>query len=127
MTQSIGKVIEIETSEEISNRISLVVKNHLIYKIDYWELAGRERNLNSMPHYCMDAAVAIVMFDTTKNSSFEKAGKILEKISESDINFKYLIGNKVDLLTTKKAIDPVLQSEAQILAKIQNAEYFTCK
>ncbi len=96
MTQSNGKVLEIETSEEISERISLVVKNHLLYKIDYLELAGRERNLNSMHHYCMDAAVAIVLFDSTKNSSFEKAGKILEKIAECDINFKYLIGNKVN-------------------------------
>jgi hypothetical protein len=127
MTQSNGKVLEIECSQEISERISIVVKNHILYKIDYLEIAGRERNLNSLPHYCVDAAVAIVLFDTTKNSSFEKAGKILEKIAESDINYKYLVGNKIDLLTTKKAIDPVLQSEAQILAKIQNAEYFTCK
>ncbi len=73
----------------------IVVKNHLIYKISYLEIAGRERNLNSLHYYCMDAAVAIVLFDTTKNSSFEKAGKILEKIAECDINYKYLVANKV--------------------------------
>jgi GTPase SAR1 family protein len=74
----------------------------------------------------MDASVAIVLFDTTKNSSFEKAAKILEQLETCDIPFKVLVANKMDLLMTKKVIDPVLQKEAEILAKNARADYFTC-
>ena len=72
------------------------MNNHLMYKIYFWEIPGRERNLKTINHYCMDAAIAIVLFDTTKNSSFEKAIKIYENISECDIEHKYLISNKVN-------------------------------
>jgi hypothetical protein len=75
----------------------------------------------------MDAAVAIVLFDTTKNASLEKAAKLLEEIQVCDIPFKILVANKMDLLTTKRVSDPVLQKEAEVLAKNASALYYTCK
>ena len=76
----------------------------------------------------MGAAVAIILFDTTKTSSLEKAEKILQSIEICDIPFKILIGNKIDLLTTKKNItNPVMQQDAEILAKNYGADYFPCK
>lgn len=128
MTQNNGKVIEIESSEEISERISLVVNEHLLYKITYWEVPGRDRHLKFISNYCMGAAVAIVLFDTTKNSTLEKAEKILQSIEVCEIPIKILLGNKIDLLNLKKNIpNPVLQSDAEILAKNYNAEYFPSK
>jgi hypothetical protein len=100
--------------------------DHLLYRITYWEIPGKERNVKFINHYCMDATAAIVLFDTTKNSSLEKAAKILEQIDVCDIPYKFLVANKLDLLNVKKVTDPVLQNEAEVLAKNARAEYFTC-
>jgi signal recognition particle receptor subunit beta len=127
MIQNIGKVIETETSEEISERIILSMNNQLMYRITIWEVPGKDRYLKFMNHYCMDAAAVIVLFDTTKNSSFEKAEKILQSIEVCEIPIKFLIANKIDLLNVKKNIDPVLQQDAEILAKNYKAEYMVCK
>jgi len=126
MTQNNGKVIEIESSEEISERVSLQMIEHLLFKITYWELPGRDRNIKYIHHYAMGAAAVIVMFDTTKSSSFERAQSILENIEVCNIPIKILIGNKVDLLTTKKNITPVIQQDAELLAKNFGCEYFPC-
>jgi small GTP-binding protein len=95
LTQSNGKVIESESSEEISERIALQINDNILFKISYWEVPGKERHLKFLNHYCMGAAVAIVLFDTTKNNSLEKAEKILQAIEVCDIPFKYLVANKV--------------------------------
>ena len=98
MTQNNGKVIELETSEEISERVSLCVNDHLLYKITYWEIPGKERHLKFINNYCLGAAVAFVLFDTTKQSSLEKAERIFQSIESCDIPFKILVGNKVILI-----------------------------
>jgi signal recognition particle receptor subunit beta len=95
MTQNNGKVIEIESSEEISERTSLQTSDHLLFRTTFWEIPGRDRNIKFIHNYAMGAAVAIVLFDTTKVTSFERAQKILENIDMCDIPFKILVANKV--------------------------------
>lgn len=100
----------------------------MIFKITYWELPGKERHLNFLLNYCLGAAVAIILFDTTKQSSLAKAEKILKAIENCDIPFKYLVCNKMDVLNTKKNItQPVVQQTAQTLAKQYKCEYYNCK
>jgi signal recognition particle receptor subunit beta len=96
MTQNNGKVIEIESSEEISERVSLQMIEHLLFKITYWEIPGRDRNIKYIHHYGVGAVAAIILFDTTKVASFERAQSILESIEVCDIPFKVLVGNKVN-------------------------------
>ena len=88
----------------------------------------RKRKTSSIfKKYCLGAAVAIVLFDTTKASSLEKTENILKSIENCDIPIKYLISNKMDLLTTKKNItNPVAQQDASTIAKNYNCEYFNC-
>ena len=74
----------------------------MIFRVTYWELPGKERHLQFLKNYCLGAAVAIVLFDTTKTSSLEKAENILKSIENCEIPIKYLICNKMDLLNTKK-------------------------
>ena len=50
----------------------------MIFRVTYWELPGKERHLQFLKNYCLGAAGAIVLFDTTKTSSLEKAENILE-------------------------------------------------
>ncbi len=116
-----------ETSEEISERITIQAFNHMIFRVTYWELPGKERHLQFLKNYCLGAAVAIILFDTTKNSSLEKAENILKSIENCEIPIKYLICNKMDLLNTKKNItNPVSQQDANTVAKNYNCEYFNC-
>jgi hypothetical protein len=95
MTQNNGKVIEIESSEEISERVSLQMIEHLLFRITYWEIPGRDRNIKYIHHYAIGAAAAIILFDTTKSASFERAQSILESLEVCEIPFKVLVGNKV--------------------------------
>lgn len=95
MTQQNGKVIQLETSEELSERISLYAKDNFLYKITYWEVAGKERHLKFLNHYCLGASVAFVLYDSTKQNTLEKAEKIFQALESCDIPFKFLIGNKV--------------------------------
>ena len=88
--------MELETSEEISERVSLHVNEHILFRVTYWEVPGKDRYLTFLNNYCVGAAVAIVLFDTTKQSSLEKAEKLLQSIETCDIPFKFLVGNKVN-------------------------------
>ena len=127
LTENNGKVISFESSEEISERISIQVHQHLLFKITYWELPGKERHLNFLNNYCLGAAVAIILFDTTKSSSLERAEKILKSIENCDIPIKFLVCNKMDLLNTKQnIISPVVQQDAETIAKNHGCEYVNC-
>jgi len=46
----------------------------------------------------MGSAVAIILYDTTKMDSFEKAERILKSIEICEIPIKILVGNKVDFI-----------------------------
>ena len=127
LTESNGKALNLEASEEISERITIQAFNHMIFRVTYWELPGKERHLQFLKNYCLGAAVAIVLFDTTKTSSLEKAENILKSIENCEIPIKYLICNKLDLLNTKKNItNPVSQQDANTVAKNYNCEFFNC-
>ena len=90
----------------------------MLFKITYWELPGKERYLNFLGNYALGACVAIVLFDTTKSSSLERAEKILKSIENCDIPIKFLVCNKMDLLNTKQNIvSPVVQQDAETIAK----------
>lgn len=69
--------------------------NQLLYRITYWEIPGTIRHLKFIQNYCMDATVAFVLFDTTKQSSLQKAEKIIQSLEMSDIPIKFLVSNKV--------------------------------
>ena len=99
----------------------------MLFKITYWELPGKERYLNFLGNYALGACVAIVLFDTTKSSSLERAEKILKSIENCDIPIKFLVCNKMDLLNTKQNIvSPVVQQDAETIAKNYGCEYVNC-
>ena len=116
-----------ETSEELSERITIQAHEHMIFRISLWEIPGKERHLSFMKNYCLGAAVAIILFDTTKAHSLEKAEKILKNIESCDIPIKLLICNKMDLLNAKKNIsNPVVQQDAETIAENYKCSYFNC-
>ena len=127
MSKNNGKVLSIETSEEISERVTIISHEHFTFRITYWELPGKERHLNFLNNYCLGSAVAIVLFDTTKSSSLEKAEKILKSIENAEIPIKILLCNKMDLLNTKQNItNPVVHQDAKTLAANHGCIFMTC-
>ena len=71
--------------------------------------------------------MAIVLFDTTKSSSLEKAEKILKAIENAEIPIKVLLCNKMDLLNSKQNIaNPVVHQDAKTLAANHSCAFMTC-
>lgn len=70
--------------------------------------------------------VVVVLFDVNKIHSFEKAEKILKAIEICGVKTKILVGSKTDMINTKKHSDPVLQVDAEKLAKAYGCEYYPC-
>jgi signal recognition particle receptor subunit beta len=94
----------------------------MIFRVSFWEIPGKERHLSFMKNYCLGAAVAIILFDTTKNHTLEKAEKILKSIESCDIPIKLLICNKMDLLSSKKILLVLLFNKMlKLLLKIISA------
>ena len=114
-------------SEEISERTSFHLHDHFLYKIIFWETPGKERAIKYLSNYCLGSHLLIILFDVNKKSTFEKAERILKATEITGITHRILIGNKIDLINTKKThTDPVLQQDAEKLAKIYKCEYFPC-
>lgn len=77
-----------------------------------WDTAGCERYDNMSEVYCIGAHAFIVVFDITRESTFEKAKfwvKKLEKIASPDI-FKALAGNKADYVSERMVTYQVILS-----------------
>lgn len=56
-----------------------------------------ERFSDTLPHYCRDVSIAIVMFDLSDRSTFDKIDRYIEQLNNNCYDPKIiLIGNKVD-------------------------------
>ncbi|KAM0677010.1 hypothetical protein BDAP_002386 [Binucleata daphniae] len=76
--------------------------NNIKYEI--WDTAGQERYNSLIPMYYRGAQVALVVYDITKQESFETAKKWIDELNiEKPKDFlKVLIGNKSDLENQRK-------------------------
>ncbi|VEU21131.1 DEKNAAC102103 [Brettanomyces naardenensis] len=86
-----------------------------LINMQIWDTAGQERFHNLTPLYYRNANVAMVIFDLTDSSSFQKAeywiSELKEYMDDSDEGSGHkkmkiiLIGNKLDLLSRKEDHD----------------------
>ncbi|KFM25884.1 Ras-related protein RABF2b [Auxenochlorella protothecoides] len=73
-------------------------------KFEIWDTAGQERYHSLAPMYYRGAASAVVVFDTTLASSFERAKKWVHELRQNVANpdlIIALVGNKVDLVDAR--------------------------
>ncbi|KAI8876540.1 ras-domain-containing protein [Backusella circina FSU 941] len=70
-------------------------------KFEIWDTAGQERFNSLAPMYYRNALAAVVVFDVTKSTTFERAKKWVNELKRqaSPHILITLVGNKVDLLT----------------------------
>lgn len=73
-------------------------------KLEIWDTAGQERYRSLAPMYYRNSSVAIVVYDITKNSSFEGAKSWINEISKKagDGCLIALLANKSDLTNERK-------------------------
>ena len=93
------------------------MNEHLLFKTIYWEIPCKDRHLNFLSYYALGCTVAVILFDTTKTSSLEKAEKILQGIDSCEIPFKILLGNKVNFLKNNFLDRPAKQQKNSIQSR----------
>jgi small GTP-binding protein len=76
-------------------------------KFEIWDTAGQERYHSLAPMYYRGAQAAIVVYDLTMNDSFTKAQNWVRELQrQANANIVIaLVGNKLDLAGTKRAVD----------------------
>ncbi|KAH7520962.1 hypothetical protein FEM48_Zijuj08G0201300 [Ziziphus jujuba var. spinosa] len=78
--------------------------NDATVKFEIWDTAGQERYHSLAPMYYRGAAAAIIVYDITNQTSFERAKKWVQELqSQGNPNMVMaLAGNKADLLEARK-------------------------
>ena len=103
----------------------MFVDDNYAYKFSFFDVCGKPTNLKLATKYCVGSTVAIVLFDTTRHSTFEKAELWIAEVEKCAIPIKILLGNKMDLANEKKpGAELVSKVEALGLARKYGMEYF---
>eukprot|EP00002_Diphylleia_rotans_P003484 TRINITY_DN12407_c0_g1_i1.p1 TRINITY_DN12407_c0_g1~~TRINITY_DN12407_c0_g1_i1.p1 ORF type:complete len:205 (+),score=34.01 TRINITY_DN12407_c0_g1_i1:64-678(+) len=78
-----------------------VVTKGVVVKLEVWDTAGQERYSFLSSMYYRGASVALVLYDITTKSSYNRAkqwiDEVMSQISDSSKTRVVLVGNKVDL------------------------------
>lgn len=100
-----------------------------IIKLCLWDTAGQERYSGLMPMYYRGSNVAYVVFDLSREASFERAKKWIADVKNTETSYISggeviiaLIGNKTDLPTDQTSANHKLAIK---YAKEQNIIYAT--
>lgn len=96
-----------------------------ILSLAIWDTAGAERYQAMSSMYYRNAKAAVICFDLTDKSSFEKAEYWVNQILTNEPNCKiYLCGTKVDLIHDEIVQRAVPQEIVENYAKGRNSEVF---
>ena len=100
----------------------MIIEEHGDVSAQIWDLGGQESFRNLRKLYLEGANGALVIYDCTKRSSFEKLDEWIQDFKDARGDEPLLlIGNKNDLTDTIKIED----SEALVLAKSFNMEFIS--
>ena len=92
-------------------------------KLDIWDTAGQERYHSLTPMYYRGAKIAIVVFDLTKPSTYERMKEWSSEVSTvSDNIIITVVGNKTDLENDRL----VAVDDARQFCLDNGFEYFEC-
>ena len=91
--------------------------NDQVFKIEIWDTAGQERYKSITAAYYKGAKGALIVYDTTQKTSFEKIDKWMSEIKEkSSKDMKLMIiGNKIDLKDERQVETDEALAKAQTL------------
>ena len=100
-----------------------ITRNNKYYQLDIWDTAGQEKYRALGKNFYKDAFIVIIVYDITRNDSFDE----LKKIWYPDV-LQYgekkpilaVVGNKCDLYEEKEIVD---EDEARKFAEEINAKF----
>ena len=77
---------------------NLIIRGHTV-SAQIWDTAGQERYRSITKAYYKEAVAALIIYDITKQSSFQSVGKWLKELQDhADCDMAVgLVGNKCDL------------------------------
>ncbi|KAM7530238.1 hypothetical protein LguiB_033648 [Lonicera macranthoides] len=89
--------------------------NDATVKFEIWDTAGQERYHSLAPMYYRGAAAAVIVYDITNQTSFDRAKKWVQELqAQGNTNMVMaLAGNKADLLDARKVAVEEAQKYAQ--------------
>ena len=101
----------------------IITRNNKYYQLDIWDTAGQEKFRALGKNFYKDAFIVILVYDITRNDSFDE----LKKIWYPDV-LQYgekkpilaVVGNKCDLYEEKEIVD---EDEARKFAEEINAKF----
>jgi len=101
----------------------IITRNNKYYQLDIWDTAGQEKYRALGKNFYKDAFIVIIVYDITRNDSFDE----LKKIWYPDV-LQYgekkpilaVVGNKCDLYEEKEIVD---EDEARKFAEEINAKF----
>ncbi|KRX03386.1 P-loop containing nucleoside triphosphate hydrolase [Pseudocohnilembus persalinus] len=93
--------------------------NDINYKFQIWDTAGQEKYKSLVPLYYKDASVAIIVYDITKQASFDVLRNWVDELKNQAPKDQIIavVGNKLDLIDD----DCVPYEEVKIYARDINA------
>jgi small GTP-binding protein len=88
-----------ETAPTIAAGLSPVqiMVDGAVHLFHIWDTAGTPQFRSVVPMYCRQAALAIIVFDLTQQSSFDKVAEWHSFVKEHAEPMFILVGNKLDL------------------------------
>ncbi|PVU88928.1 hypothetical protein BB559_005318 [Furculomyces boomerangus] len=101
---------------------TIALENGDTVKFEIWDTAGQERYKSLAPMYYRNANCAVVVYDITQTTSFERAQSWIQELKkQADSNIIIaLAGNKIDL-SDKRTVSTI---EGQNFAEENNLLFF---
>lgn len=87
--------------------MKIVEKNDLKIRMQFWDIAGQERNHILLRQYYKDAAAAIIVFDVVRSSTLDGVIRWKNEINRClDASVPIiLVANKIDLIDDDESFD----------------------
>ena len=94
-------------------------------RVNVWDTGGQERYAQLTQNYARGAAVALVAFDLTDRSTFDKLPARIKSVQDVEPHCRFvLVGNKLDIVEDQPTQRDVSHAEATAYAQSLGAAYF---
>lgn len=82
------------------------------YLVHVWDTAGTPQYRSVVPMFCRDTDIAIIVYDVTNKSSFDKINEWYEFVHKNSDPSFIIVGNKIDLVYGSEfsAKSPVMEN-----------------
>ena len=91
------------------------------YLVHVWDTAGTPQYQSVVPIFCRDTNIAIIVYDVTNKSSFEKINCWYEFVHENSDPSFIIVGNKIDLVYGSE-VSAKDKSNENVITDTENAD-----